>query len=215
MSKPSASRRWSGVATLTLLAGLVVGGWLVPGTAGAARTTPQLSIAVDNQQDATAPGASMVYTVTITNLGQKAVKNLLVSQTVPAGAVLRRVDGQGKVKAGNVQWKLDLPAAKAATFHTTMTVAKATPDELLRLATVACATTSAKAAALVCASDSDQLPAGAKAEAAQRSAADPATTRLRWWYAVGSAALVGAALVAVLLTLRIRNLRLRRRDASG
>lgn len=216
MPEPRASRRRSVVATLTLVAGVVVGGWLMPTTASAAPSAPQLSIAVDNQQDATTPGASLGYTVTVTNLGTKAVKDLVISQTVPAGAALRKADPKGKVKAGSVEWKLDLPATKAATFHTTMTVGEAAPDELLRLATVACAKTSPKSAALVCASDSDQLPAGAKAEAdQQRSAADPGAGQPRWWYVGGAAALVAAALLVTVLTGRVRKLRPRRRDPAA
>jgi uncharacterized repeat protein (TIGR01451 family) len=216
MRKDRTSRRQKVVAALALVAGLALAGGLSPVTAGAASPAPQLSITVDNQQDATTPGARLSYTVTVTNLGAKAAKDLVISQTVPAGTALKEADAKGKVRKGAVQWKLDLPATEHATFHTTLTVGKSPPDELLRLATVACAKTSPKAAALVCASDSDQLPAGAKAEAdQQRSAADPATIQSRWWYAGGATALVAAAFLVALLTRRSRTSGPRRRDVTG
>jgi uncharacterized repeat protein (TIGR01451 family) len=204
------------VAILTLVAGLAVAGGLSPVPAGAAPSAPQLSITVDNQQDATTPGARLSYTVTVTNLGTKTVKDLVISQTVPPEAALTEADGKGKVRSGSVRWKLDLPATKAATFHTTMTVARTTPGELLRLATVACAKTRPKAAAVVCASDSDQLPAGARAAAdEQRSAANPAMTRPGWWYAGGAIALVAAAFLVAALARRARTSRPRHRDVAG
>jgi len=210
MSKPV--KRTRGVAaTAALAAAMAVGGGLLPLTAGAAAPRPQLSIAVDNQQDGAIAGDPLAYTVTVTNLGTKAVEDLLVSQTVPAGATFTKADGTGEERSGTVQWKIDLPATEVVTFHTRMAVSRATPDDLLRLATVACAKSSPKAAALVCASDSDQLPAGAQADERRRAAEAPSADPRRW-YAAGAAGLVGAGLVAAALLVRARS---RRRGGPG
>lgn len=210
MSDPTS--RTPVVAALALAVGMA-GTGLLPRAAAAAPPAPQLSIAVDNQQDETTAGASVAYTVTVTNLGSRAVKGLVISQTVPAGAALTKADGKGTVSSGSVRWQLDLPAAGAKTFHTSMTVSKAPSDQLLRWATVACAATSPKGAALVCASDSDQLPAGAAAEQRQSALTSP-TPALGWYYAAGAVALVGAAFVVRTLTRRGHR-RLGRRTATG
>lgn len=203
MSNP-ASRTPTVVAALAVSAGVAIS-TLSPLAAGAAPAAPQLSIAVANQKETTTGGASLDYTVTVTNLGGKAVKDLVVSQTVPVGATLDKTDGKGKATsdAGSVEWTLDLPAAGTKTFHTSMTLSKTMPDELLRLATVACAKSSPKAAALVCASDSDQLPAGAAAEEAKKAMESP-TKPVVWFYAAAAAALVGAGFVVRALTRRGR-----------
>lgn len=71
MSDPTS--RTPVVAALALAVGMA-GTGLLPRAAAAAPPAPQLSIAVDNQQDATTAGASVAYTVTVTNLGRRAVK---------------------------------------------------------------------------------------------------------------------------------------------
>lgn len=201
------------VAALAAALGVAVAG-LLPVTAGAAPKAPELSIAVDNQQGATTAGAALSYTVTVTNLGSKAVKDLVISQTVPTGAAFTKADSKGEMTSGAVRWEVDLPAAGSKTFRTSMTVSEATPAELLRLATVACAATSPKAAALVCASDSDQLPAGAAAEQQQLASAAP-TLATGWYYAAAAVALVGSGVVVRALTGRGRAPRLGRRGAAG
>jgi hypothetical protein len=86
-----------------------------------------------------------------------------------------------------------------------MSVGK-TPKSLLRLATVACALTSETGAPVVCASDSDLLPAGAAAEQATAAPANSATT---WWFIGGLGILIAALAGAALIVIR------RRRVAGG
>jgi uncharacterized repeat protein (TIGR01451 family) len=177
---------------------------LAPLYAGAETTKPQLSIAVDNGHDSAVKGDTLGYAITVTNLGTAKVRDLVVTQSVPAGATFVSADDHGVHRAGVVTWTLDVKAAKKVVLHASMTVA-ATPDELLRLATVACAQISSTERPLVCASDSDQLPAGAAAVTAQQAAEPPSvgSGHRVWWYSGGAAALVGV--VAALLVVRTRS----------
>jgi uncharacterized repeat protein (TIGR01451 family) len=175
-------------------------------TAYADTPDPQLSIAVDNGSASAKSGDELRYTITVTNLGTQKVKGLRVNQTVPTGASVVSADEGGDEGKGKISWKVDLAAAQKVTMHTSLSLG-ATPGSALRLATVACAQVSAKGPALVCASDSDQLPAGAAAEAAQA----PAPPSSGWldgrtpWYLGGGAALVLVLVGALLLVLRHRH----------
>ena len=180
----------------------------VPVAAPAASSGPQLSIAVDNGRTSAAPGQVLDYVLTLTNLGSSEVKGLRVTQSVPAGLTLVKADGGGQAKNGNVGWKVDLAAAKATTFHVRMKVS-ATPKELLRLATVACAGLASKTAPIVCASHSDQLPAGAAATSSAAKptvaqAASPAISSAhRSWGTAIIIAVTAGALVILLLILTV------------
>jgi uncharacterized repeat protein (TIGR01451 family) len=176
------------------------------GAAQADTPDPQLSIAVDNGSTAARSGDKLGYTITVTNQGPQKVKGLRVSQTVPAGASVVSADADGDEAKGKISWKVDLAAADQVTVHTTMALGS-TPESALRLATVACAQVSARGPALVCASDSDQLPAGAAVEAAQASAVAAPSGWLDGptpWYAGGVAALVLVLSGALLLVRRHR-----------
>ncbi len=165
-------------------------------SAGAA-TGPQLRISVDNGRTSAVVGDSLNYTVTIANLGSTDASGLQITQSVPNGLTFKSADAGGKVESGNVHWAIDLKATKTAVIHTTMTVST-TPTDLLRLATVACASKSVKDPPIVCASHSDQLPAGKAAALAQASA--PTSTNIWWWYAGGGVVLIlliGAVIVLV------------------
>jgi len=185
---------------------------LIPAVAVAAVTpkssspsTPQLSIAVDNGRTSTRPGDKLTYSIVVSNLGTTTIKGLRVTQSVPAGLKLVTTDPAGVAKAGSVSWRLDLRATAKATIHTTMTVTN-TPAELLRLATVACASLSAGKTPIVCASHSDQLPAGAAAEASKRTASQPGSSSGRVGWSVGGG-LVLVAGVAALVARRRRSAR--------
>jgi uncharacterized repeat protein (TIGR01451 family) len=134
---------------------------------------PQLSIAVDNGRAAARPNQKLAYTITVTNLGTKTLKRLTVSQTVPVGSSFVSADSRGRQRARTVTWSVDVKAQRKVTVHSALTVASGSPDQLLRLATVACAQMSAKGPPVVCSTDSDQLPAGAEqaAESARSAAA--------------------------------------------
>ena len=167
---------------------------------------PQLSITVDNGRTSTAVGDTVDYRITIQNLGVTDVDGLSVTQSVPTGLAFDSADAAGTAGAGGVDWDLDLKATQSATFHTTMTVV-ATSDDLLRLATVACASIPA-GPPIVCASDSDQLPAGASADAAAAAlAGDDVSTPMsgvssRWYLGGGIGVVVVVAALTILLVRR-------------
>ena len=196
--------RGSRLAAVLLCAAML----LLSGSATSARADtpdPQLSIAVDDGSTSVRSGDKLSYTITVTNLGTSKVKDLRVSQTVPTGASVVSAGSHGDEAKGKISWSVDLGAAQKVTVRTTLALGT-TPGSALRLATVACAQVSAKGPALVCASDSDQLPAGAAAEAAQALVA-PSSGWLDGrtpWY-VGGAALVLVLVGALLLVLRHRH----------
>ncbi|MEV7908502.1 hypothetical protein AB0P04_43625, partial [Streptomyces anulatus] len=139
-----------------------------------AGAVPRLSISIDNGKTATREGDRLTYTVVVHNTGTTDAGELHLTQSLPEGLRLVSADGHGSAKEGQVVWTVDLPAGKDATLHTTAQVG-ATPADLLRLATVACASTEAEGRPIVCATHSDQLPAGAAAAEAARQAASPPT----------------------------------------
>ncbi|GAA3136217.1 hypothetical protein [Streptosporangium carneum] len=163
------------------------------GPVKAAEPVPKLSIAVDNGRTTAKEGDRLTYTITVDNVGTTDVDDLRLVQTMPAGLKFVSADGHGTAKEGQVAWTVDLPAGKNATFHTKAQVL-ATPQDLLRLATVACASTESGGRPIVCAAHSDQLPAGAAAEAAGRSASSDAD---RPWYIPTGAALLAVAVLGV------------------
>lgn len=95
-----------------------------------------------------------------------------------------------------------------------MTVLDTLP-ELLRMATVACASTSAGDPPIVCASHSDQLPAGASAAAAAAESTAPESDGLGPWYLALGVGLLLAALAVVLVTRRRRSLSWHERNEAG
>ncbi|MDP9074135.1 MAG: DUF11 domain-containing protein [Actinomycetota bacterium] len=193
--------RWSLSIGLLLL--LAVN--LTPASAVAA-PTPQLSIAVDDGRASTAAGETLTYTVTVRNLGATPISGLQVTQTMPSGLSFLSGDSAGVATASTVTWHLDLAAAGTTTMHTTMSVS-ATPTELLRLATVACASVGTTASPIVCGSDSDLLPAGRRAAASRpvRGSAAAASSNGRWYgIGIGGAILMLVGLAALMAGHRRR-----------
>ena len=168
-----------------------------------AEPAPQLSIAVDNGRTSAAAGDTLDYAITIRNLGTTDVVGLTVTQSMPASLSLEAADSAGTDQAGGVGWTIDLATAGEAVLHSTMAVTD-TPPELLRLATVACASMSASGPPIVCASHSDQLPAGASAEAAAAAAAAAPSSGLLQWYVAGGIAVVLVAVSVVVVVVRRR-----------
>ncbi|AWS40597.1 DUF11 domain-containing protein [Streptosporangium sp. 'caverna'] len=166
-----------------------------------AGNVPRLSISVDNGRTAAQEGDRLTYTVTVRNIGTAGARNLHLTQSLPPGLKFVSTDGHGAVRHGQIVWSADVRAGKDVTFHTTAKV-QDTPDQLLRLATVACASTGADAKPIVCATHSDELPAGAAAAEAARLAANPATGTLRY-VLMG----IGLLIVAVAGTLVARRAR--------
>lgn len=182
-------------------------------TAGAAAAAaPQLTIAIDNGRTSTAAGETLNYTITVRNLGTADLTNLTVTQSVPAGLMVDSAIGVDEAVAPTrtddvVTWTVDIATAGEVTLRSTMTVTD-TPPELLRLASVACASETAGGPPLVCASHSAQLPAGAADTAARaEAAAPPGGSGTMWREIIGVAVL---ALVAAGIAFAIRR-RLARR----
>jgi len=174
-----------------------------PATERLASSAPQLSIAVDNGHTTTTTGDTLTYTISVKNLGTADVADLHITQSMPAELEFKKADSAGTTKTGRVHWTLDLKTAGETKVRSTMTVLD-TPPELLRMATVACASTSADNPPIVCASHSDQLPAGAAAAATTAEGTAPSSGGLNQWYlALG---LLVAALVVVLMMRRRRTL---------
>ena len=177
----------------------------VVAAAAGAPASPQLSIAIDNGRKSATSGDTLDYVITVQNLGTADVDGLLIAQSLPSGLDFGTADAGGTADASDITWNLDLKASTTATFHTTMTVT-ATPAELLRLASVVCASSSAGGPPIVCAAHSDQLPAGAAAEAAASAlagdATSPASGISSWWYLGGGIGLV--VVVAALAVLLVR-----------
>lgn len=173
-------------------------------SADAATPAPSLSVAIDNGHTSTTVGDVLVYTITLRNLGTSAADRLFLRQSLPTGLQLRSSAPVGKVETGAVGWTVSLRAGATATLRSTAVVTATAPDTL-RLATVACASSSPTAAPIVCASHSDQLPAGA----AQAAAALPAAPTMGR-PGVGAGPVVatvvgGGVVVGGVLFLRRRN----------
>ena len=162
----------------------------VPPTAVAKPAGHQLSIAVDNGRESTQAGDTLTYTITVTNLAAKDARGLWVTQSVPTGASFESGSKDVTPHAGTVVWNLNLKANKLATRETTMTVSPNSPTDLLRLATVACVRSSEDGPPLVCATDSDLLPAGAAAADKLTAMETVAPARHTIWFVGGGLTMV-------------------------
>jgi uncharacterized repeat protein (TIGR01451 family) len=190
----------SGLVRLLVIIVAVVAPTTATSWAGA-QTEPaaQLSIAIDDGRTSADVDDELTYTVTVRNIGTAEVTDLQVTQTIPPGLRFDSADGDGVPEEGAVRWVVDLAAEGEAVLHSTMTVTEPS-DDVLRLATVACATTGPTEPPIVCATDSDQLPAGASAAAAADpdDADDDGSSTGAVAAIVGGIVLVLAALVLVL-----------------
>jgi uncharacterized repeat protein (TIGR01451 family) len=168
-------------------------------------TAPELSIAISDGTEAAASGDELSYTIDVENLGSSDVFDLTITQSVPEGLSFSSADNGGALEASTVSWSIELAAGQAASLGTTMTVGE-TPAELLRLATVACALPAPADPPIVCASDSDILPAGVAAEEASESAAEGSDDSTGWIVAAGvsGAAVIVVAVIVVLVVRRRR-----------
>ncbi|HUK67817.1 MAG TPA: DUF11 domain-containing protein [Streptosporangiaceae bacterium] len=166
---------------------------------------PGLSIGVDDGRQFAKPGDLLTYTVKIQNIGSTNARGLDVVQTLPAGMTLISASKHGAAQAGQVRWQLNLPAGHADTFGVIGKVGH-TPSQLLRLATIACASTGTGVKPLVCAAHSDELPAGAAAAADARDAAGAAADSrgIGFLLPTGVTLLLAAAAITGWLFLRRR-----------
>ena len=155
------------------------------------------------------------YTITVTNLGARRLSGLLITQTVSDSTRFHSAESNGRNHRGEVRWTLDLPAPRTVTLRTVIAVSKETPPEMRRLAIVACAATSNKGAALVCASDSDQLPAGAQAQRSQAEEDVGAMQMPAWWLIAGPGLILSAFVIGIVAKLRTSWARRRKEPENG
>lgn len=180
------------VAGVTVLLGSVWGS-ATPSPAAVSATT-QLSIAIDNGQTATTVGDQLHYEMVVENLGADPVSHLVLTQTMPDGLDFATADAGGRLSDGVVTWRVRIPVGGHVTVHATGEVTKSAAGTL-RLASVACATLKAGKPPVVCATHSDELPAGAAATAAGQDTApaeDSSGTGWLTWAVLGGLVLVGA-----------------------
>ena len=95
------SRRLLGAGACLVLAWSA--GATLPAQARSA-PAPSVSISVDNGRSTVSPGDQLDYTITVTNLGAHAVRDLRLSQTLPQGATLVTAGTDGASRAGQVRW---------------------------------------------------------------------------------------------------------------
>ncbi|MFC6086188.1 hypothetical protein [Sphaerisporangium aureirubrum] len=195
----------SSLATAALAAALVAAA-AVPVAARAADPGPDaperpyaLNIAIGNGHQAVKRGDRLVYTIDVGNSGAHGTPSLLLSQTLPPGLAFVSAKPEGKVSGGRISWRRTLPAGGSGRYSVVTRVERV-PEPARRLAVVACAALKTGRRPLVCATDSDVLPAAAPA------AAETSAPGQSLWY-------VGAALA--LLLMASLGLRLRRRARRG
>jgi uncharacterized repeat protein (TIGR01451 family) len=166
-----------------------------PAAAGTTAHKLQLSIGVTDSRQRVQSGDMVTYAVEVHNIGKRNAPRLSIVQTLPTGLKFISASRHPARHADQLTWQLNLPAGHTSKFHVVGKVGK-TPAQLLRLATIACATTGASARPIVCAAHSDELPAGAVA-VAQASQAAAATKS--GGAADGYLRPAGAALVLVIV----------------
>jgi len=160
-----------------------------------------LSINVTDGANTAKPGDVLSYTVSIRNIGSASAPPLDVTLMLPPAFKLLSASGDGTRGAGQVKWRVSLPAGRSGTFRVVGRVGR-TPGQLLRLDAIACATTRNGVKPIVCAASSDELPAGIAAAVRARAVAAPSADHLIRYVLVAAAALVlvlvlgGLALVA-------------------
>lgn len=182
--------------TAQVVLAVLIGTGLAPAPARAQPADPQLAIAVDDGRTSATAGDEPSYAITVRNLGTTDADELRISQTVPTGLSLISADHEGAVAPAQVTWMVNLKQGERITLTTVGRVGP-TDAELLRLAVVACATAKDGSRPLVCATDSDLLPAGAAARA-------PASSSRLPWYAAALAALLAVVGLTAFVVWRSR-----------
>ena len=197
---PSASVRATNPAARTTAASSRA---TTPTAAG--KNTPALSIGVTDGTNTAKPGDLLSYTVNIRNLGSANAPPLEVALMLPPAFKLLSASGDGAKAAGQVKWRVSLPAGHSGAFRVVGRVGD-TPRQLLRLDAIACATTAKGAKPIVCAAASNELPAGAAAAAHAQLAAAPSAHHLIWYALVIVAAVVLLVLLAGVALMARRRL---------
>jgi uncharacterized repeat protein (TIGR01451 family) len=172
--------------------------------AGAGQNSPALSIDVTDGTNTAKPGDVLSYTVSIRNIGSASAPPLDIALMLPPAFRLLSASGDGTRDAGQVKWRVSLPAGRSSTFRVVGRVGR-TPGQLLRLDAIACATTGNGVKPIVCAASSDELPAGVAAAARARTAA-PSADHLIRYVLVAAAALVLVLVLGGLVLIARRRL---------
>ena len=185
---------------------------VTPGATGpnqAARVQPSagpaLTISVSDGRTAASPGDQLTYVVSIRNGGTLSAQHLKITQTLSAGLSFLKASPPGVAAGGLVTWSAAIPAGGTQTFHVVARVTRA-PDQLLRLAAVACASAEGSSRPIVCAAHLDRLPA-ATAASASRAAGTSGAVPVAYAGAAALAVLIATALAVIAR----RRVRLRRR----
>ena len=212
-------------ACVVLVAGLIaVAGGVLPGRVALAATAtaraagphqatpvqspavPALMISVSDGRTAANPGDQLTYLVSVRDSGTLSAQHLKITQTLSAGLSFLSASPHGMAAGGLVTWSVAaIPAGGTQTFRVVARVTR-TPDRVLRLAAVACASAEGSSRPIVCAAHLDRLPAGTAASAS-RAAGTPGAVPVAYARAVALAVLVATALAAIAR----RRVRLRRR----
>ncbi len=169
---------------------------------------PGLRISIGDGRTVAQVGDRLTYTVLVQNSGARKSPPLKIIQTLPAGLRFVAASSHGVVKAGSVIWYADLPAGGKDTFTLQAQVTRLAGRQS-RLGAVACAALAGSRTPIVCAAHLDRLP-GAPAAAPGRRAATSATSTLPS-YAAGLLAVLAAAVLVIVASLRVR---VRRRRAG-
>ncbi len=87
------------------------------------------------------PGASLNYTITVTNLGPFAASNVMVMDTLPSAAIFSGASGGGVANSGVVTWPTIASLAGGGAVSYTVTVTAPTSGSLLNTASATSITT--------------------------------------------------------------------------
>ncbi|MBL7497383.1 DUF11 domain-containing protein [Frankia sp. CNm7] len=190
-----------------------------------------LAVAVDDGRADAREGDEITYTARVRNAGGTDARDLVVTQTLPAVARVTGADRDGTIKGGTgdggpgaeegagggvVEWPVELAPGQEETFTVRARVGRVPPG-LLRLATVVCVTTASDRRPVVCATDSDALPAAA-ADARTPGSTEGAGGVPGWLVPLIAAAAIlplGAGGLVLYLRMARRRARLAHRQARA
>ncbi|CAM5352273.1 hypothetical protein SSPIM334S_07345 [Streptomyces spiroverticillatus] len=156
---------------------------------------PAMSISLSNGVDTVSSGSRLAYTVTVQNQGAANLAGLRIEQELPTGASGAAADHQAKVAGGKAVWTADV-RAHGKTVLTSSATLGAEQAGALRAASTVCAYLPKSQVPVVCSSDMDLLPAGAKAEGVELADGADGGKVLGMEPGVAIGAGIGAALLA-------------------
>ncbi|MFD3514649.1 hypothetical protein [Streptomyces sp. NPDC058657] len=171
-SRTARRRRISTTCALAAVPLLLLGGPAVvhaaatagdrPGSPASDDQQPALSLSLTDGVETVGAGTEVGYTVTVHNRGAAHLVGLRIEQQLPAGASAAGAGQRAKVRDGKAVWTADVRAHGKTVLTSSARVA-AKETGALRAASTACAYLAGSAVPVVCSSDMDMLPSGAKA----------------------------------------------------